>query len=318
MDVATQKLRNFVVVAEELNFSRAAARLFVTQQALSKQLRDLEDAVGVRLLERTTRSMALTPAGAAFLASVRESLAALDAGVAAALSASRGLSGTVRLGFVTGGALELTAPILAEFAARCPDVQLDLHETGFEDPSAGLAGGSSDVGFVRLPLALPDLDALPLFREPLVVALPAGHRLAGRARLAAEDVIDEPLAIGRTADAVWRRSWTLDERRGGRPPRVVRTTTSHTEEMQVVAAGLACAITVAGAQRYTPHPGVRYVPLTGVPASTLAVAWRRGHRSAAVDRFVAAAREVRDREGAIVAAIEAPFGDEAARTGRTS
>ncbi|RBL81590.1 LysR family transcriptional regulator, partial [Streptomyces cavourensis] len=69
--MATQKLRNFVVVAEELNLSRAAPRLFVTQQALSKQLRDLEEAVGVRLLDRSTRRMALTPAGEAFLASVR-------------------------------------------------------------------------------------------------------------------------------------------------------------------------------------------------------------------------------------------------------
>ncbi len=88
--MATQKLRNFVVVAEELNLSRAAPRLFVTQQALSKQLRDLEEAVGVRLLDRSTRRMALTPAGEVFLASVREALAVLDAGVAAARSAGPG------------------------------------------------------------------------------------------------------------------------------------------------------------------------------------------------------------------------------------
>ncbi|MEV6331191.1 LysR family transcriptional regulator [Streptomyces sp. NPDC051909] len=307
MDVATQKLRNFVVVAEELNISRAAARLFVTQQALSKQLRDLEDAIGVRLVERTTRSMALTPAGEVFLASVREALAALDAGVAAALSASRGVSGTVRLGFVMGGALELTAPILAEFSALCPDVQLELRETGFDDPSAGLADGSSDVAFVRLPLSVPDLDAIPLFVEPLVVALPARHPLADRAALTAADIVDEPLAVGRTADSVWRRYWTLDDRRGGRPPKTVRTTTSHTEELQVIAAGLACAITVTGAARYTPHPGVRYVPLTGVPGSALAVAWRRGHRTPGVERFVTAARRVRDREPALVATIETPL-----------
>ncbi|MEV5970179.1 LysR substrate-binding domain-containing protein [Streptomyces sp. NPDC051921] len=304
--MATQKLRNFVVVAEELNFSRAAARLFVTQQALSKQLRDLEDAVGVRLLDRTTRSMALTPAGGAFLDSVRESLAALDAGVAAARNASQGVSGTLRLGFLMGGALELTTPILAEFAARHPDIALELRETAFDDPSAGLADGSSDVAIVRLPLAVPDLDSLPLFVEPLVVALPPHHRLAARTSLTAEDVIDEPLAIGRTTDAVWRGYWTLNDQRGGRPPKAVRETTSHTEEMQMVAAGLACTITIAGAQRHTPLAGVRYVPLTGVPGSTVAVAWKHGHRTPAVTRFVAAAQQVRDREPAIVAAIERP------------
>ncbi|MFB7861608.1 LysR family transcriptional regulator [Streptomyces sp. NPDC056069] len=306
MDVATQKLRNFVVVAEELNFSRAAGRLFVTQQALSKQLRDLEDAVGVRLLDRTTRSMALTPAGEAFLASARESLAALDAGVAAARSAGRGGSGTVRLGFLTGGALELTTPILAAFAARHPDIRLELRETAFDDPSAGLADGSSDVAIVRLPLSVPGLDSLTLFVEPLVVGLPPRHRLAGRSTLTAEDVLDEPLAIGRTTDAVWRAYWTLDAQRGGRPPASVRETSSHTEEMQLVAAGLACTITIAGAERHTPLAGVRYVPLTGVPGSNVAVAWRRDHRTTGVDHFVTVAREVRDRERAIVRAIERP------------
>ncbi|MFD8597162.1 LysR family transcriptional regulator [Kitasatospora sp. NPDC059646] len=306
MDVSTQKLRNFVVVAEELNFSRAAVRLFVTQQALSKQLRDLEVSLGVRLLARTTRSMALTPAGEAFLASVRESLAALDAGVAAARSTGRGVAGTVRLGFVIGGALELTGPIVAEFSERYPGVRLELRESGFEDPSAGLADGGSDVAFVRLPLAAPGLEAVPLFTEPLVVALPPHHRLAGRSSLTAADVVDEPLAVGRTADTVWQRFWSLDEHRGGRPPRVVRETGSHTEELQVVAAGLACAVTVAAAQRFTPLTGVRYVPLTGVAGSVLAVAWRSGQRSPGVERFVAVARQVREREAAIVAAIETP------------
>ncbi|WP_106434105.1 LysR family transcriptional regulator [Streptomyces sp. e14] len=304
--MATQKLRNFVVVAEELNLSRAAPRLFVTQQALSKQLRDLEEAVGVRLFDRSTRSMALTPAGEEFLASVREALAALDAGVVAARSASQRVSGTVRLGFLMGGALELTTPILAEFSARYPDVRLELRETGLDDPSAGLADATSDVAIVRLPLAVPDLDSVPLFVEPLIVALPPRHRLADRTSLTAEDVIDEPLAIGRTTDAVWRRFWTLDDHRGGRPPRVVRETTSPTEELQLVAAGLACTITVVGARRHTPLAGVRYVPLTGLPGSTVAVAWRRGHRSPGVERFVAVAQQVRDRESAIVRAIEAP------------
>ncbi|MFD4725785.1 LysR family transcriptional regulator [Streptomyces seoulensis] len=306
MDVATQRLRNFVVVAEELNLSRAAPRLFVTQQALSKQLRDLEESLGVRLFDRSTRSMALTSAGEAFLASVREALAVLDAGVAAARSAGRARSGTVRLGFLMGGALELTTPILAAFSAQCPDIRLELRETGLDDPSAGLADGSSDVAIVRLPLDLADLDWVPLFVEPLVVALPPQHRLADRTSLTAEDVIDEPLVVGRTTDAVWRRYWTLDDQRGGRPPREVRETTTPTEELQLVAAGLACSITVAGAQRHTPLAGVRYVPLTGVPGSTVAVAWRRGLRGPGVEQFVAVAQQVRDRESEIVRALEAP------------
>ncbi|WP_245238566.1 LysR substrate-binding domain-containing protein [Streptomyces sp. MZ04] len=307
MDVSSRKLRYFVAVAEDLHFSRAAGRLFVTQQALSKQIRELEDDIGVRLLRRTTRSVELTPAGEVLLAAARRSLAELDAGVEAALAANRGESGTVKLGFVIGAALELTSPILAEFGRRHPRIRLDMREYGFADPSAGLADGSSEVAFVRLPISAPDIESEPLFVEPLVAALPSGHRWAGRSSIPVAEMTGEPLVVGRTEDASWRRLWTLDAHRDGEAARVVTLTSSHTEEMELVAAGRACAVTVAGAARYTPHRGVRYIPIDGVSGSTLAVAWRRGHLAPPVERFLEVTREVRARETAVVGAIEQPF-----------
>ncbi|WP_312866168.1 LysR family transcriptional regulator [Streptomyces boluensis] len=307
MDVSSRKLRYFVAVAEELHFSRAANRLYVTQQALSKQIRELEGDIGVRLLRRTTRSVELTPAGEALLTAARQSLAALDVGVEAARAADRGESGTVKLGFVIGAALELTSLIVAEFGRRHPGIRLDMREYGFADPSAGLADGSSDVALVRLPISAPDIESEPLFVEPLVAALPSGHRWAGRTSIPVAEMAGEPLVVGRTEDAAWRGQWTLDAHRGGDAARVVTLTSSHTEEMEVVAAGRACAVTVAGAARYTPHAGVRYVPLDGACGSTLAVAWRRGHLAAAVEWFLQVTREVGAAETAVVSSIERPF-----------
>ncbi|MFJ8438830.1 LysR family transcriptional regulator [Kitasatospora griseola] len=113
VDVSSRKLRHFVAVAEELHFSRAAARLFVTQQSLSTQIRELEKAVGVTLLHRTTRSVELMPAGEVLLAAVRKSPAVLDTGMEAARPTHRGENGRVKVGFVIGAALEPTPLILA-------------------------------------------------------------------------------------------------------------------------------------------------------------------------------------------------------------
>ena len=109
VDVHTRKLRSFVAVAEELHFSRAAERLFIAQQALSRQIRDLEQEVGAQLFVRTTREVTLTPAGEAYLAGVRDALAVLDAAAASAARLDRTLSGTLHLGYIAGAALE--APV---------------------------------------------------------------------------------------------------------------------------------------------------------------------------------------------------------------
>lgn len=305
--MSTRKLRYFVAVAEELHFSRAAARLFVAQQAVSKQVRELEEALGTPLLRRNTRSVELTSAGAVFLEVAKQTLAVLDAGVESTRHAGHGAGGVLKLGFGVGAALELTAPILTEFAARYPKVHVELHEFGFDDPMAGLADGSSDAAFVRMPISVPDVEFEQLFVEPLAVAVSAHHRLAGRASVAVREVISESIVVGRSADEAWQHYWTLDEYRDGKPVQVATHTSSHTEELEVVAAGLACAVVAAAAARYTPHRGVSFVPIDDVPGSALGVAWRRGRRTVLVEQFVAVATAVRDRESDVVRAIERPF-----------
>jgi DNA-binding transcriptional LysR family regulator len=306
VDVQTRRLRYFVALAEELHFSRTAARLHIAQQALSKQIRELEEAVGVQLLQRSTRKVELTPAGAAFLRAAHATLGAFDDGVETARRLARGEDGTLRLGYVVGGALELTRPIVEEFARRHPRVELHLREYGHDDRSAGLAGGSADVAFLRPPISAPGVALETLFVEPLLVALPLGHRLAGRAGLSVRELVAEPIAVGESEDVAAERFWTLDAYREPGEPRRILHAHSVTEELSLVSAGVACAITGAALARYTPHPSVRYVPIEDGPGAEVAVAWREDARGPLVERFLEAARAVRERETAVLEAIEHP------------
>jgi DNA-binding transcriptional LysR family regulator len=306
VDVPTRKIRYFIAVAEELHFSRAAARLHIAQQALSKQVRELEDAVGAQLLDRTTRSVRLTPAGQEFLAAARRSLDALEAGVAAAQRAARGETGVLRVGFGIGAALELTDPIFAEFRSRYPDIDLELREYPLTVPSSGLSDGWAEVALVRLPQSAGGLAFEPLFVEPRVAGMRSDHPLAARPTVSVYELLGEPVTVVPTGDDAWHRFWTLDDYRGGRRARIL-STSSHTEEIEYIAAGKAVTITVAGAARLTPRPGVSYLPIVDVPGCACAVGWRTGRVAPLVERFVAVATDVRDREQGIVHTIEHPF-----------
>jgi DNA-binding transcriptional LysR family regulator len=306
VDVQTRRLRYFVALAKELHFSRTAASLHIAQQALSKQIHELEEALGAQLLQRSTRKVELTPAGAAFLEAAHTTLAAFDDGVEAARRLARGEAGTLRLGYVVGGALELTRPILEEFARRHPRVELELREYGHDDRSAGLAGGEADVAFLRPPISAPGVALETLFFEPLLVALPRGHRLARRAGVSVRELVEEPIAVGESEDVAAESFWTLDAYREPGAPRRILHAHSVTEELSLVSAGLACAITSAALARYTPHPSVRYVPIEDGPGAELALAWRKDAPGPLVGRFLEAARAVRERETELVHAIEHP------------
>ncbi|MGE4428595.1 MAG: LysR substrate-binding domain-containing protein [Solirubrobacteraceae bacterium] len=306
MDVHTRKLRYFVAVAEELHFGRAATRLFVAQQALSKQIRELEREVGAELLRRTTRRVELTAAGEVFLDATRTALDVLDAAADAARRARHGEAGTLRLGFGVGAAVDLTAPLLAELAERHPDIDLEMRELGFDDPSAGLRDGSTDVAIVRLPLATV-MESEVLFAEPLVLVVHHDHPFARRETVTAREAAREPMIVGRNDDAEFERFWTLADHRDGDPEVPLRRSSSHTEELELVAAGLVCFPTAASAARYTPHTLLRFIPISDAEPSRVAVGWTSARRSALVDHFVEVAREVRDRERAIVRRLERPF-----------
>jgi DNA-binding transcriptional LysR family regulator len=307
VDLSPRKLRYFVAVADELHFGRAATRLYIAQQSLSAQIRELEDQVGVQLLRRSTRKVELTAAGAVFLAAAKSALAALDQAVEDARRAARGEVGALKVGFMIGAAIELTRPILAEFRDRFPGIMLELREYNFSDTSAGLTDGWADVAFIRPPISAAGIEFETLFVEPRVVALALGHPLAARKTLRIDEILQLPIAVGESPDLAWQEFWSLAEyRAGSQRPRMIPTR-SQTEENEIVASGDACSVTVASVIRITPNPGVCHRTVTGLSGSAAALAWHRDRRGTMVDNLIAVAAEVRDRERALVHQIEHPF-----------
>jgi DNA-binding transcriptional LysR family regulator len=175
--VELRQLQYFVVVAEELHFGRAAGRLHIVASAVSQQVRRLEHELGVALFDRTTRTVALTDAGRALLPHARRVLDDTAAVRIAADALRADRAATVRLGSSTGLATRLDA-ILAGFAERAPRARLELVTTTADERVRLLRDGRLDAAVLRAPGPDPALDLLPLWDDPLVVALPAAHPLA--------------------------------------------------------------------------------------------------------------------------------------------
>ena len=307
VDLNTRQLRYFVALAEELHFTKAAARLFVAQQSLSTQIRQLEERVGVQLLRRTTRHVELTPAGDAFLAEARTALAAMDRAVSAAHSAQRSEAGTISLGFMVSAALELTAPILSEFSRRFPQVNVDLHEYDYSDPSVGLTNDAVDIGFVRPPIEGVELRYEELLSEPRALCVGASHPLAERESISVAEVlaVKEATIAPRCPDAAWTDFWMLGEYRTGPPTNIAFHTGTLLEELEAIALGKPCVmVTALAVERFAPRPGVRFIPIADLSRTVITVAWRPDRETDLVRAFVETAIDVRDRETEIVRMIE--------------
>lgn len=189
--------RQFVAVAEELHFGRAAQRLHMTQPPVTQAIAQLEKTLGIVLFDRTRRRVALTPAGEALLPDVRDMLERAQALPARARAAAAGEVGRVRLAFVSTIGFERLPVWVREFRALCPEVALELVEATGDVQLEGFARGEIDAGLMlHSPgFAPPGLERLPVADEPLVLAMPAAHPLARADRLALADVLAEPLVM---------------------------------------------------------------------------------------------------------------------------
>jgi DNA-binding transcriptional LysR family regulator len=291
MNVELRHLRYFVAVAEESSFTGAARRMHVTQQVLSVQVRQLEDAIGVRLLERTSRGAELTPAGAAFLGAARDTLASLDRAVAAARNAASAVSGELAVGLSVAAGGELPTALLAAFQRAEPQVAIRLRTFELMQPAAGLLDHSTDVSFVRPPVAAPGISLRKLAEEPRVFVLPSGHPLAVRPSLTMADVAGLPWiaaepAIDGTDPGRWRDEWLMRPRPGGDQPIIGAVARTIDEWREHIVAGRGISLCPASAEVFYARPGLAFVRADGVPPAVLCVAWRGGAASPLVQRFI--------------------------------
>lgn len=191
--IETRLLRQFVAVAETLHFNRAAERLHMAQPPLSQAIRRLEGEIGAALFERTNRSVALTPAGAAFLETARRMLESLEEGVAHTRRVAQGMDGHLTLTFINIAPYASLLRALRDFRGAFPAVAFTLQEATTQEQVQALEAGRADIGFMRNPGATtPSLRFGTLLREPIQVALPAAHPLAAQAVVPLAALKDEP------------------------------------------------------------------------------------------------------------------------------
>ncbi|WP_246144761.1 LysR family transcriptional regulator [Actinacidiphila oryziradicis] len=214
-----RQLRYLVVIDDEGNLGRAAARLYVSQPALSYALKNLESELGVRLFDRHSGGVTATSAGRDVVAEARRTVRQAERVTVAAERHRRGESGVLRVGFEASGAGELTTRARAEFARRHPGVRVEPKRFDWGQEAMALRDGRADVAFVWLPADLTGLHAEVVHTEPRVVGLPAGHPLANRDGISVLEVNDEPLMWTERAPRDWVDWWAVNPRPDGSSPR---------------------------------------------------------------------------------------------------
>ena len=292
-----RQLRYFVAVAEELSFTRAALRLHLSQPPLSQQIQALEQDLGVRLLERNKRNVALTEPGRIFLEQARQILAKADEARGHVVAAAAGHSGQLRLAYTVSVSFHPALPqALLRYGQIAPNVRMHLSEMYTEPQFAALLAGQIDVGFVRdEPIHPQDARSLRLSvidREPLLLALPSGHALSGRsslrlAEVAADSFVSQPRELAAT---LYDRLVKLATKGGFQP-----SITQHAQQINgllaLVAAGLGLAL-VPASMRAVRLAGVSYVKLEDADAYLLlAVASRNDDHSPVLQQFLSTVAE---------------------------
>ena len=291
--VDVREARYFVTVAETLSYRRAAEQLHMSQPPLSQAIKATEARLGVTLLHRTTRTVALTPAGAVFLDACRALIGAAEAADAAARQAADGQAGALRIGAVTSAFSDLLPRALEHFRSTHPRVDIRAEEVDTHVAVEAVRRRELDVALVRQLATPSDCQRLTLRREPFVLAVPASWATG----------IDEPTDLASTVELPWiwlPRSISPDYhdqvvaccRAADFAPDARHTARSITSQLAMVACGLGVALVPESATHSstgTGGEGVRFLRLGQSTAIDLAVVWRRGP-SPLVDGFIHSAR----------------------------
>ena len=281
-------LRYFKAVADELNFTRAASRLRVAQSAVSSQIQDLENELGVVLLERSRRRVTLTAAGEAFVQASERILRSVEDASRQARRIGHGEYGTLAVGFIGSQSHEWMPRVLKRFRAKYPEVEVTLMEIHPSQQLEALLARTLDVGLVG-PISgkpPPGLRLECFSEEWPFVGMPNDHRFARLPKVALAQLKDEPFIFTSEKNSPSYRS--LISRmceRAGFIPRVVQEVDRARTGVQYVAAGFGISIFAEHISRL-PAPGVRFVPLSGpVQKMRYGIAWRKGAEEV-VARFV--------------------------------
>ncbi|MDL4813826.1 LysR family transcriptional regulator [Actinomadura opuntiae] len=297
-----RELASFLAVVEEGQFSRAAARLFLSPPAVTAHVQRLERKLGVRLLERSP--LRLTEAGERFVPHARAALAAVDA-AAGAVADLRGEDDAVfRVGVMGHGSAELTPAIVRAYRRSRPAARLTIVPLDFTEHVSALVERKVDVAFVRPAPDDDRVEADVLTTEPRIVGVPADGPFAQAGALHLADVLDLPIvAVPETTPSVFTDylyfTPAVNGERGRRGPDVARTPQ---DVLLSIAAGRGVGTGLRSFARFYPWPGVRYLPILDAPWDSSVLATRRGDADPRVRAFRTVAAALARDLGPLVAA----------------
>jgi DNA-binding transcriptional LysR family regulator len=273
LDVDTRTLRCFVVLAEQLNFTRAAELLFVSQPALSRRIRRLESDLRTPLFERTGREVTLTAAGQALLPAARQLIADWQTAQRTARVTAAARSRILRVGFEASGSGTLGTRAYAEFMARHPDVSVEPKRFDWGGEVTALREGLVDVAFVWFPADTTGLHVEMIRTEQRWVGLSTTHPLATRDTVSIHDLSAEPIVWTRQAPRDWVDWWAVNPRPDGREP-IWGPENDNVEEMlEHVAAGLAICISPQSMSAHYSRPDLTWRPIPDIPPLRIALCW---------------------------------------------
>ncbi len=280
-------LRYFVAVAEELNFTRAAQRLNTAQPSLSQQIKQLEANIGVSLLERSKRRVALTEGGKVFLVEAREILARVERAGQHAARAQQGKSSELIVGVVPAAEIKILPKLIPLLERSLPKVRLVFHNLPSAEQKRLLARGSLDFGLLRGPFEDPRLEVDDVLWEKLVAALPASHPLARKKTVSIRQLNQVPfIMVSREGSPELHDAVSAFCERSGLHPREAQQADNILGNLNMIRAGIGFALLPDYAASILPG-GVVVKPLAWTPAPvvSLVMAHRRGKATAEMLAF---------------------------------
>jgi DNA-binding transcriptional LysR family regulator len=274
MYLSPYELRSFVELANVLHFRKASERLSLSQPALSKQIRNLEEKIGGQLFARTRRRVVLTEVGGVLLPWAKDILNRLETTLELTKDAVEGRAGTLRIGFGIASVFEVLPRTILRFRSQYPRVQLQMLDMSTPSQVKALLDGNLDLGMVRLPIAYPELVSFPLFRERLVIATPS--HMSFKPSQGLGFLRDKPFILQPRSESTTFHDHVLALcRRAGFLPQVFQEATELFTILSLVRAGIGVSLVPSSAVRMNVR-GVTFHELRTVEAEwRIAIAWNR-------------------------------------------
>jgi DNA-binding transcriptional LysR family regulator len=282
-----RQIRSFLSIAETLHFGRTAELIHLSQPALSLQIRALEEAVGVRLLERNRRKTTLTAAGSAFRDDAAAALSRLEQAILRARLAANGKLGLLRIGFISTAGSEIVPNIFRQFRELNREVEFSLRAIPTADQVRMLQAGALDVGFLRLPIgAQPTLDVVTVHREAFVLVVQASHSLAKKKKVRLREVSGQDFVMYERAYSPGFHDLIFGMLRDARiVPNISQTAAEISTLISLVAAHMGIAILPLSAVKHSVASVVGCNILDRIPMSEIGMAVRKGTRAPIIDNF---------------------------------